>query len=158
MPHERIRKIDWNRSQPAPLAIWQIVKANFPECGFGGIYERRNIYGTKKPSLHAEGRALDIKLSAFDTPQKRIGDGLFKVFIECASELGVQEVIWNRQIWSKMRPFVHLHVGTIPHTDHIHLGLTQEGSQRTALPLFIVKVGIFRTGLEEIRRAEKNLV
>jgi hypothetical protein len=137
--------------------VWRIVKANFPECGSDGIYSPRNIPGSRNRSLHAEGRALDIRLNALKPDEKRIADGLLNIFIECASELDAQEIIWNRQIWSQGRPFLHLYVGLKPHVDHIHLGFTREGSQRTAFPLFIVKLGIFRTGLEDIRRAEKNL-
>lgn len=56
--------INWNRAQPAPLALWHLVSANLPQARNLGIFVRRNIAGTNRPSLHSEGRALDIGLRA----------------------------------------------------------------------------------------------
>ena len=50
--------MSWDHAQPAPLALWKLVHANFPQTRNLGIYNARNIAGTNTPSLHAEGRAL----------------------------------------------------------------------------------------------------
>ena len=47
--------VKWNRPQPAPTALWALVHANFPVTNCLGIYNDRNVHGTNKKSLHAEG-------------------------------------------------------------------------------------------------------
>src|SRR3954451_10847152 len=92
--------INWNQPQPAPRALWSLVHPNFPYTRFLGIYNRRNVAGTNTPSAHAEGRALDIGLFVSEPVEKMLGDALFNLFIKNAAELGLDHVIWNRQIWS----------------------------------------------------------
>ena len=149
--------INWNQPQPAPRALWAMVHANFPQTRFLGIYNRRNVAGTSVPSAHAEGRALDIGLLATQPNEKFLGDQLFQMFIQNAAELGLDHVIWNRQIWSNQRGGPRPYTGVSPHTDHVHVAFTRDGSQRTSFPRTALDIAILRTGMEELARANRNI-
>jgi hypothetical protein len=147
----------WNGPQPAPRALWQLVHVNFPQTRFDGIYNHRNIAGTHTPSLHSEGRALDIGISVGDPTEKTIGDGLFEIFVDLAGQMSLEEIIWNHQVWSTRRPYIHHYTGHDPHTDHVHVGFTRPSSQETSFPVMLhIKIGILRTGLEDVSMALKN--
>ena len=77
-------KNNWKGPQPAPLHFGRLLRANFPQITQTGIYNDRNIAGTSKKSAHAEGRALDIHLSANDPSQKSLGDQLYNAIIRKA--------------------------------------------------------------------------
>ena len=146
--------INWNGPQPAPVALWQLIHANFPIARNLGIYENRNIAGTDTKSHHAEGRALDIGLLVTMAPEKVLGDRLFQIFIDSMIGLGMDEVIWNRQIYSSAKPTIHTYTGQNPHTNHVHVGYTRDGSQATGFPPdFLVSIAELRTGLEDLRSA-----
>jgi hypothetical protein len=147
--------IDWHKAQPAPRGLWRLIHANFPQARSDGIYVCRNIAGTNKQSLHAEGRALDIHLRLTRPTEKYIGDHLFKAFVDLARSLGLQEVIWNRQVWSTTKPRVHTYTGQNPHTDHVHVGFTRAGSQGPGYnAMLLYRVGKIRTELEELGEAQ----
>lgn len=142
----------WNGPQPAPRALWDLVHANFPQTRFDGIFNPRNIAGTNTPSLHAEGRAVDIGLSVGVPLEKTIGDSLFGIFVDLAGQMGLQEIIWNRDVWSTQRPVVHTYTGHDPHTDHIHAGFTRDASGRAQMPgALLIRIAALRTGLEDLR-------
>src|SRR5262249_24654347 len=148
---------NWNQPQPAPRALWALVHSNFPQTRFLGIYNRRNVAGTNTPSAHAEGRALDIGLLATQPGEKALADQLFDLLIQNAAELGLDHVIWNRQIWSTARGGPRPYTGVSPHTDHIHVAFTREGSQRTTFPRTMLDIAILRTGYEDLARANSNI-
>jgi hypothetical protein len=149
--------INWDQPQPASRALWSVVHANFPQARNLGIYNPRNVAGTNTPSAHAEGRALDIGLLVSRPNEKLIGDQLFKIFIETSDELGLDHVIWNRQIWSQAHPSLRPYHGQNPHTNHVHVAFTREGSQGTSFPRTNLEIAILRTGLEDLSRAHGNL-
>jgi hypothetical protein len=149
--------IDWNKPQPAPQALWSLVHANFPYTRFLGIYNRRNVAGTNTPSAHAEGRALDIGVLVSEPGEKMLGDELFKLFIKDAAELGLDHVIWNRQIWSTEHGGPRPYHGHSPHTDHVHVAFTTDGSQRTTFPRTMLDIAILRTGIEELAQTQRNI-
>jgi hypothetical protein len=149
---------NWNGPQPAPKALWLVIHANFPTTRNLGIYNPRNVAGTKTPSHHAEGRALDIGLLASNPDEKPLGDELFQLFIDSEDDLGLDEIIWNHQISSASRPAIHPYAGLDPHTNHIHVGFTRPASQKTVLPAsFLLRVAILRTGLEDLRQSNNGL-
>lgn len=142
----------WDRAQPAPKALWALVRVNFPVARNLGIFNRRTIAGSSKPSLHSEGRALDIGLSVFDPGEKVIGDRLFALLCEAAKALQLEEVIWNQQIWSSRKPFVHPYGGRSPHHDHLHVAFSRDGSQVADLPIELTfRLAQLRTGLDDLR-------
>lgn len=157
-PHHHTPHNQWNGPQPAPKALWQLIHQNFPQAVNDGIFNPRNIAGTHTPSLHAEGRALDIGLRAAAPSEKLIADELFRTFIESAASVGFQEIIWNHQIWSQTNPTIHRYTGQDPHTGHIHAGFTRVASQQAVMPnSLIVKIAEIRTGLEDLARAYSNI-
>lgn len=87
-------------------------------------------------SMHSEGRAADIYLEAGDATQLQIGDGLFEVFRRWHRNLGVDHVIWNRQIWSEENGGPRPYTGTHPHRDHVHVAFTRAASQ--VQPTFLI--------------------
>ena len=148
--------INWNGPQPSPLALWRLARINFPQVRNLGIYVRRNIAGTNSPSLHSEGRAIDLGLLVSNPTEKLIGSQIFQAFADLGAQIGLQEVIWNRQIWSEHRPQVRAYTGANPHIDHVHVGFTRDGSQSSDLPLVSLRFAIIRTGLEELSAAYAN--
>lgn len=149
--------INWHQSQPAPKNAIRFIHANFPQVRNLGIYVCRDVKGTHVRSSHAEGRALDIGLRA-DLPAERlIGDQLFHAIIVSATRSGIDNVIWNRQIWSLSHPAIRPFVGNYPgggprnpHTDHIHVEWTRGGSQSEKLRFLELQVSIVRQGIEEL--------
>jgi hypothetical protein len=150
-PGRSARMTDWNRAQPGPVALWHFIHANFPTTRNLGIYNHRVVAGTHTLSHHAEGRALDIGLLVRNPNEKVLGDNLFRIFVETASLLELDEIIWNHTISSAQQTAPHRYGGVDPHTNHIHVGFTRAGSQSTRMPAkFMVRIGILRTNLEEL--------
>jgi len=156
--------INWNKDQPAPRTAIRMIHANFPQVRNLGIYVCRDIAGTNVPSAHAEGRALDIGLRANRPAERLIADQLFHALIQSASQSGIDNVIWNRHIWSVAhggpRPFVGHYANGAPknpHTDHIHVEWTRDGSQQERLQFLELQVSIIRGGIEEIAAYNKNI-
>jgi hypothetical protein len=147
------RKINWKGPQPAPAYLAGLLRANFPTIKKTGIYNDRNVAGTTKKSSHAEGRALDFHLDATDPSQKALGDRLFDALIRKAESIGVDNVIWNRQIWSVRRKVagVRKYTGKNAHTDHVHVEFTHDGSQYQTLDEILIEVGIIRTGYDDLK-------
>ncbi len=80
------------------------------------------------------------------------------MFIDLAGEMGLQEIIWNREIWSTQRPVKHRYTGHDPHTGHIHVDFTRDASQTSLMPnSLVVRIGVLRTGLEEIGLMMRNI-
>jgi len=101
-----------------------------------GTFNCRPTYaGT--PSLHGEGRSIDLYANANDSAQKAQAETYIAWMQQNAVELQVAYVIWNRRQWSwerrsqGWRPYG----GGSPHTDHIHVDLSWEGAL-TPSPLF----------------------
>jgi hypothetical protein len=149
--------IDWNKPQPAPKALWKLVHTNFPGLRFLGIYNKRNVRGGTTPSAHAEGRALDIGALVTIPLEKEIGDGLFKIFIDNATELGIEHAIWNRQIWSTTKGGPRNYKGADPHTNHIHVAFSQASSQTTNFPKTSFAIAAFRSGLDDLKKYRRTV-
>jgi len=152
------RKINWSGPQPAPAYLSRLLTANFPQISQTGIYNNRNVAGSNKKSSHAEGRALDFHLDATDPSQKALGDRLFDAIIRKAESIGVDNVIWNRQIWSTQRQVAgkRKYEGKNPHTDHVHVEFTRQGSQLEALDAILIEVGVLRTGYDDLQKVLGN--
>jgi hypothetical protein len=132
---------DWNQEQPAPKELRQLLKVTFPEIklkvangsetmGNYQILAKRKVAGSDNPSDHAEGRALDIFLDASDAGEKKIGDYLVNAFIESGDGMGISYIIWNREIWKKGTGQKTKYGGKSPHTNHIHISWSKDGSQK----------------------------
>jgi hypothetical protein len=146
-------EINWKKSQPAPRHLARLLRANFSQISATGIYNDRNVAGTKKKSAHAEGRALDIHLNANHPDELALGDQIFEALIRKATKIGVDNVIWNRQIWSVARGGPRRYKGQSPHTDHLHVEFTRKGSQYRELNDILIDIGIIRTGIDDLGKA-----
>jgi len=90
-----------------------------------GVYNNRPIRNGKSLSTHAEGRALDIGVPvSSDT-----GDRLYRVMVENATELGVQQILWDGKGWRCDRgQFSTSSKVAALHRDHLHIELTRDAS------------------------------
>jgi hypothetical protein len=90
-----------------------------------GIYNVRAVRGSKTVwSVHAEGRAIDV---GFPTEPAGHAEGhrLAGLLVRHHAELGVQQVIWARQIWRNTIGTWRPYNGVSPHLDHVHAELTR---------------------------------
>jgi hypothetical protein len=152
-----LSKVNWKGPQPAPKHLAKRLRVNFPQITRTGIYNDRNVAGTNKKSSHAEGLGLDIHLSALDPGEGELGDQLYQALIRRARELGIDNVIWNRQIWSQSRGGPRQYTGVNAHTDHLHVEFTRAGSQNRALEEIEVDIATIRTGFEDLGRSSENM-
>jgi hypothetical protein len=140
----------WTKDQPAVVLVRQLVGEYFPAVGLhydalrtavdkhivrnhpskgvGGFVVRTTASGGF--SLHSEGRAADIYVTVKNAHLKKFGDELFNRLVSNAKALELEEVIWNRSIWSAKKPYVRRYTGKNPHTAHLHVGFTRSGSQK----------------------------
>lgn len=144
---------NWNQEQPAPKELLQVIKRAFPEF----LKKDRDVIwrdpNVPPPSLHHEGRALDIHFSISPKlpteEEKVIAYRLFRLFIEEYRELGMDHVIWNRQQWSitntTIRPYPDPGVKgwRSPHEDHIHIAWTRDGSQLAYFPILSMRINLY---------------
>lgn len=102
-------------------------------------YNCRAVVGGTSYSLHALGRAADLFFNVNDPAQKGRADWLVFALVlpddagnanAIARRMGVQEIIWNRKIWTSSRAAEGFrpYTGSNPHTDHVHIGLTNAGA------------------------------
>jgi hypothetical protein len=127
----RVRRGTFNkctgRAQPGALAMaeqWRRLTGRS-----AAVYNcRSTTFGT--PSLHGEGRSVDLTANASVPEQARQADSYISWLQSNAIELQVAYIIWNRRQWSwdsrdkGWRPYS----GINPHTDHVHVDLSWEGA------------------------------
>jgi len=105
-----------------------------PVTRVGGFDCRRN---TNDPttSIHGVGRALDIMVNGNNPQGKETGDKIRNYLINNSEALGIQVVIWNRQIWSAQRnkDGLRAYDGPSPHTDHVHAEINVAASKNPKL-------------------------
>jgi hypothetical protein len=132
--------------QPGAVALRSWLESRFIGQSWG-IFNCRKVAGSSRWSLHAEGRALDWKLDAYDKAQRQAGDRIVALLLRkdkngnpdaLARRMGLQEVIWRCRVWSSARggprpyaPCANPNVDkTIAHRDHIHIGLSWAGARK----------------------------
>ncbi len=86
-------------------------------------------------SQHGEGRAVDWPMNVYDSGDKAIGDAVAYWLTtnngEMARRFGVQSVIWNKRVWYLYSPGSWSgYSGPSPHTDHVHISFTWDGSMK----------------------------
>ena len=118
---------------------------------FWGSY-RCEKWGKHSASLHAENRAIDWHLDAFNSADRRAADKLIRLLLApdsagnpqaLARRMGIEELIWDCGYWgigmTEFKPYSvcykrngkkRKHVDrTSAHQDHIHIGLTKAGAK-----------------------------
>jgi subtilisin family serine protease len=124
---------------PGTSALRRLLREQFGERR-AGIFNCRPVRGGSRLSLHGEGRAVDYYLDAHDPSELQIGNRLVQWLLEDdaagnphvrARRLGVQEIIWNGQIWTTaghQNEGLRAFSGRDPHTDHVHVGQHRLGA------------------------------
>ena len=101
-----------------------------------GEHYDRPAYSGSRPcvpynSFHHDGRALDWALNAYDPMDRRLGDAVALWLTEndgeMAARFGIENFIWNYQIWDRWSGW-QVYAGH-PHDDHIHFAFTWDGAQ-----------------------------
>ncbi len=101
-----------------------------------GDHYDRPAYSGSRPcvaynSFHHDGRALDWALNAYDPMDRRLGDAVALWLTEndgeMAARFGIENLIWNRQVWDRWNGW-QVYAGH-PHDDHIHFAFTWDGAQ-----------------------------
>lgn len=97
-----------------------------------GCFNDRAVRGLGTPSLHREGRAVDL------TPGRRTWtdfDQLVHQLVEHHQTLQIQQVIWNRRVWTVGRNWRAYSGSAGPHLDHAHVELTWHGARHLTVEL-----------------------
>lgn len=106
----------------------------FPDItSLQGYACRANTANTSRMSIHGTGRALDIFIprsgSAADNTK---GDKVANYLVANAQELQIQYMIWDRTQWRANGSNDAAYTGPNPHTDHLHVEITEEAASRNA--------------------------
>lgn len=103
------------------FAWWQEVY----DTGSLGCYNPASVAGGG-PSLHAEGRAMDIALNANDPAERARGDAIFDRVMANPDQFGAQEMLFRGYLWSYGRQDEGKRGPGIQqdeHMNHVHLGI-----------------------------------
>lgn len=94
-----------------------------------GIYNCRTVRGSTSPSMHGEGRALDVGFPVVNKKAHADGSRLLEDLANHAGELGLQCIIWDRRIYSARSPRGRKYSGVNPHIDHLHIEMTKSSAK-----------------------------
>lgn len=118
---------------PGARALQEWFAANVPRGWSGGIYNCRSVRGSSSPSLHGEGRALDWMLPVVNGRGHADGHVAIRRLGPHARALGIQAIIFDKQIWSARNPSGGAYSGVNPHYDHLHIELTRSAGSSLTL-------------------------
>ncbi|MGH9133706.1 MAG: hypothetical protein ACRDZZ_07200 [Ilumatobacteraceae bacterium] len=132
--YERSGLLPSGGPQPGTTALRDLICDEFSWCPRLGFYNSRDTAGNPVApdgsgrqtslSLHAEGRAFDAMTTKLDD-----GDPLKDWCVENFDALQIQEVIWQKQIWTAQSMEWNPFKGKNPHTDHLHIGQSWFGAK-----------------------------
>lgn len=107
--------------QPGAMALYRALVNSTSwgaETKGQGVYNNRPVRNGRSLSVHAEGRALDIKVPISSST----GDRLYKTMINFSDELGIQQILWDGHGWRCDRGEFKTSKGvTKLHRDHLHI-------------------------------------
>lgn len=109
---------------PGAIALRDWLLAEYPIGWSGGIFNCRTVRGSQQPSIHGEGRAFDLMLPVINGRGNPVGHEIVERLGSDGVRLGIQCVIFDRQIWSSRSPQGRPYTGVHPHYDHLHIELT----------------------------------
>lgn len=76
------------RCRPGMLCLWDELKRRYPSAIFAGCYADRPISGGRNPSMHRDGRALDVN---FQSPHEY--EAAMRWLTEVGEQLQVQQFL-----------------------------------------------------------------
>ena len=120
-------------AHPGTNEVREYLLARFSGIRNSGTYCcRQNSNNLSELSVHAIGRAIDLGVPQIaGAADNTVGDAVANFLVENAEYIGIQRVIWDYTFWNGERGFGSL--GGNPHTDHIHVELSQAGAARLTL-------------------------
>src|SRR3990167_4807013 len=113
------------RCLPGTVHMFAYLRDRY-SAGDLGCYVPTSKVSSGGPSLHAEGRAMDLALNANDEAERARGDALFDHVVTKADVYGVQEIIWREFIWTYNRRSEGVRGSeglAAAHMSHVHLGV-----------------------------------
>lgn len=121
------------RCQPGAVALLEVL-TSFDGLSSSGCYNPRYVANSTTVSLHAEGRAIDVRPSNFgwkpgpwvqQGPARQLGQ-LCELMAARHVELGVQQIIYAGRSWRVGRGWQPITSATANgHWDHAHIELTR---------------------------------
>lgn len=120
--------------KPGAVRLRALLRSTYGRGTTAGITRACSVGGT---SHHKEGRAYDWGLNAYDPADSALADAFLSWLVGPdrdghvagnARRLGVQYVIWDREIWHASSGVWKPYSGASPHTDHIHFSLSWDGA------------------------------
>jgi hypothetical protein len=126
------------REEPGTRALLNHLVRKFGVADWG-IYDCRKIAGTRRVSVHSEGRAGDVGVPVLSGS---VGDRVANYLVRNAPLFGIQQVIWDRHDWNSHTRIwtTYSHPGgsnvTLDHRDHIHFEQCRQAA-RTLTPAMI---------------------
>lgn len=102
--------------------IYTVVFSKWDHLENWGICVCKRISGTYSWSQHSYCNAIDINGTSHQMYE------ISRFLVDNADELNVYTVIYNRQAWSRRTPYWHYYNGTNPHTDHVHVDCSPQGT------------------------------
>ncbi len=113
---------------PGAQALMRFIMEQYARKGAmnWGIYNCRTVRGGTTTSCHGEGRALDVGFPVGDPD----GNEVLRRLLKVPGRLGIQAIIYERRIYSKVSPGGRPYTGVAPHFDHLHIELTREAGQK----------------------------
>lgn len=95
----------------------------------GGYACRRNTASSSQMSVHGTGRALDVMIPRVrEQADNGAGDPVANWLVANAARIGVQMIIWDQTVWRADGRGESRYGGPNPHTDHIHVEITNEAA------------------------------
>lgn len=106
----------------------------FPQISsIQGYSCRANTASPSRMSIHGTGRALDIFIPrSGGAADNTAGDKVANYLVANAQALQIQYIIWDRTKWRSNGTNDASYTGPNPHTDHLHVEITEEAASKTA--------------------------
>lgn len=115
--------------EPGATALKDWCVKYYPPARNGGIFNCRTVRGSAAPSIHGEGRAIDVMFPVINNSGHPEGQRLFEHLAKNAGDLGLQAIIWDRRIYSARSPRGRAYTGVNPHIDHLHIEMTRAAAK-----------------------------
>lgn len=145
------------RVEPGSSHLLAWAREYFPQGRSMGIYDCRSVAGSSTTSLHGEGRALDYGMPMVNGRGSPAGHEFVQKLRENAKRLGIQVIIYDRQIWSARSPNGRRYNGVHPHYDHLHIELTWNAARNLNLTTLREVLGIGENVEELVRNIQSAL-
>lgn len=136
-PYESARSCTGSARQGArALLAWALEAYRSADVHSLGIYNCRTVVGGSSTSLHGEGRAVDLGLPVVAGRGNPVGHAIVEQLGANGARLGIQAIVFDRQVWSAKSPLGRRYDGAHPHYDHLHIELTRQASDLLTLTTF----------------------